>query len=130
MIQTQSTEKLIEYMCMLGEKLQLQRFGVAQEKQTQQEVEQFLLHANIAFEREKRLSAHDIPDFFIQSEFGSIVLEVKTRYQRRAIYRQLERYAGHENVKGLILLTGTSMNLPREINGKPAIVVSLGAGWL
>lgn len=130
MIQTQSKEQLLEYMCKLGEKLQLQRFSVAQEKQTQLEVEQFLLHTEVAFEREKRLSGQDIPDFFIHSDFGKIVLEVKTRYPKRAIYRQLERYAEHENVSGLILLTGTSMNLPRDINDKPAIVVSLGVGWL
>ncbi|RRJ54856.1 hypothetical protein EHV15_35370 [Paenibacillus oralis] len=130
MIETPSNEKLFEYMCILGEKLQLQRFSVAQEKQTQYEVEQFMLHANVAFEREKRLSAQDIPDFYIPSKYGCIVLEVKNRYSKRAIYRQLERYAVHENVKGLILLTGTSMHLPGIINDKPAIVVSLGAGWL
>lgn len=130
MIQEKEREQLIEAMCLLGQDLQLQRFNVAQEKQTQLEVEQYLLHSGISFEREKRLSAQDIPDFFIQCEPGAIVLEVKNRYQRKAIYRQLERYAQHPNVNGIILLTGTSMKLPAEINSKPAIVVSLGAGWL
>ncbi|PMS08584.1 hypothetical protein C0Z17_29500, partial [Trinickia caryophylli] len=67
-----------------------------------------------------------IPDFLI----NGIAVEVKTRSPRKAIFRQLSRYAKHEEVRALILLTGTSMQLPPEINGKPALVVSLGEGWL
>lgn len=81
MIQT----PLFEYMCHLGNTLQLQRFNVSQEKQTQLEVEEFLLQERVLYERKKRLSEHDIPDFMILSDFGKIVVEVKTRYQKRAI---------------------------------------------
>lgn len=122
--------KFIEVMHHLVEHLQQQRFNTVQEKRTQMDVERFLTSEGISFDREKRLSDQDIPDFIIHSQVGGIVLEVKTRFARRAIYRQLERYSEHKVVDGLILLTGTSINLPSEINGKPAAVVSLGAGWL
>jgi hypothetical protein len=125
-----NSTKIIEAMHDLAVQLQKQRFSTVQEKRTQIDVEQYLTVNETKFEREKRLSDHDIPDFLIHNELGGIVLEVKTRCARKAIYRQLERYAEHREVDGLILLTGTSMGLPPTINGKPAIVVSLGAGWL
>lgn len=61
MIQADLKEQVLEYMYNLGDKLLLQRFSVAREKQTQLEVEQFLLHTGIAFEREKRLSSYFHP---------------------------------------------------------------------
>lgn len=121
---------VMESMFDLASRLQQQRFSTTQEKLTQMEVERFLASEGIHFEREKHLSDRDIPDFLIKTQFGNVVLEVKTRCPRKAIYRQLERYAGHQVVNGLILLTGTSMGLPPQIKGKPSIVVSLGAGWL
>lgn len=117
---------ILETMLHLSSQLRRQRFSTIQEKQTQADIEQFLISQGIHFEREKRLSEKDIPDFMLDG----IVLEVKTRCSRKAIYRQLERYAQHEEVQGLMLLTGTSMGLPPDINGKPAMVVSLGEGWL
>lgn len=122
--------EILVSMCNLTTMLQLQRFSTVQEKLTQMEVESYLISEGISFEREKHLTNRDIPDFLIQTQAGKVVLEVKTRCARKAIYRQLERYAGHQDVDGLILLTGTSMGLPQEIKGKPAIVASIGAGWL
>ncbi|MGG0939228.1 hypothetical protein ABHN11_24755 [Brevibacillus centrosporus] len=122
--------EIIEVMSSLVEKLQLQRFSTEQEKLTQMDVECFLASIGICFEREKHLSDRDIPDFLIHTPAGSVVLEVKTRCARKAIYRQLERYAQHQVVAGIILLTGTSMGLPPEIKGKPSVVASIGAGWL
>lgn len=123
------TNELIYFQYQLSEKLRLQRFCTVQEKQTQIEIEQFLAVSGYIFEREKRLSNRDIPDFFIVSPHGCLVLEVKTRFPRRQIFRQLERYASYDSVDGLILLSGTSMGLPNMINGKPCALVSLGEGW-
>lgn len=121
---------LLEFQHQIIEQLKLQRFHTVQEKQTQSEVELYLTSAGYSFEREKRLSERDIPDFFLTSQYGSLVLEVKIRCPKRQIFRQLERYASHESVYGLILLSGTSMGLPIEINKKPSRFVSLGEGWL
>lgn len=124
------SNNLLGLMSDLAAELQKQRFNISQEKRTQMDVEQYLMSQKISFEREKRLSGEDIPDFFIFTDHGNIVLEVKIKSPRKAIYRQLERYAKHHDVNGIILLTGTSMNLPSHINEKPAITASLGAGWL
>jgi hypothetical protein len=126
----ETASSLYSEMMKLADLLQRQRFNMVQEKLTQLEVERFLHQHAIQFDREHRLSANDIPDFLIYTKFGEIVLEVKLHFPRRAIYRQLERYAAHDSVHGLILLTGTSMGLPQTIKGKPTLLVSLGAGWL
>lgn len=125
-----SNERLVEVMAKLGHQLESERFSTTQEKQTQLEVEFVLKKLGYLFEKEKRLSVKDIPDFYINTEFGGIVLEVKTKYQKRAIYRQLERYAKHDNVDAILLLSGTSMRLPIKINNKPSQLISLGVGWL
>jgi hypothetical protein len=130
MLNSAPNTKFIEVMSGVAAQLQQQRFVTVQEKRTQMDVEQYLISNGFQFEREVHLSDRDIPDFLINTHLGGIVLEVKTKYSRKAIYRQLERYAEHQKVDGLILLSGTSMGLPRDINGKPAIVVSLGEGWL
>lgn len=77
-------------------------------------------------DREASLGPGDRPDFIC----GQVVIEAKVRYPKRAIYRQLERYAAYDHVAALILVTGTAMGLPAEIKGKPVHVVSLGIGSL
>lgn len=82
----------------------------------------------VPFTREHRLSAADVPDFFADG----IVVEVKLKKNTRKmqVYRQLERYAAHEAVRALVLVTNLAMGLPRAINGKPAYYISLGRAWL
>lgn len=124
-------QELVRFLISLANQLKQQRFSVNQEKKTQAEIAEFLSSMNYSVEREKPLSAKDTPDFLLHCPSGGcIAVEVKTRYQRKAIYRQLERYAAHDKVRGIILITGTSMGLPAEIKGKPTILVSLGEGWL
>jgi hypothetical protein len=82
----------------------------------------------LSFQREYRLAAGDIPDFFF---VGGVVLEVKLRTTTKMnVYRQLERYAGHDVVTAIVLATNLSMGLPPTIGGKPAYYVSLGRGWM
>lgn len=107
-----------------------QRVDVTQEISAQIAIEQALIAGGFEFHREHFLSKRDKPDFLIIKDGFSIVLEMKTKANRMATYKQLERYASHEEVHGLILLSGTAMGLPAEINGKPAQVVSLGRAWL
>lgn len=56
---------------------------------------------------------------------GGVVVEVKLKGSPTAIYRQLERYAKHECVTAILLVTARSMTLPVQIFGKPAAVSSL-----
>ncbi|WIX32556.1 hypothetical protein QO259_17355 [Salinicola sp. JS01] len=110
--------------------LAAQRIDAVVEKRAQADLESALIAGGWRFSREHRLSDRDIPDFLVKVEDVAVVIELKIRAQRKRIYRQLERYALHDSVDAVVLLTGTAMQLPLEINGKPARVASLGAGWL
>ncbi|MBP2232518.1 hypothetical protein J2847_005847 [Azospirillum agricola] len=104
------------------------RFDLSNEKVAQAELESILIKAEIPFEREHRLSARDIVDFLVD---GGVAVEMKIRgHQKMAVYQQLARYARHETVREVVLITNMAMGLPEEIEGKPAWYASLGRGWL
>lgn len=108
--------------------IQRLRLDLSSEKQVQAQIEEALTTQNIGFEREKRLSAQDIPDFLLT---GGIVVECKMRGARKMdIYRQLSRYATYPEVRALILASNLVMGLPPEINGKPVFAASLSRGWI
>lgn len=107
--------------------LQGQKFPVSSETALQMAIEARLVEIEAEFEREYRLDDKNRIDFMIS---GGIGLEAKTRYPRKAIYRQLQRYAAIDEVKSLILVTGTAMGMPPALNGKPIYFVSIGLGWL
>ena len=72
--------------------VQRSRLDLSSEKHLQEGVAEVLLAAGIAYEREKRLSSKDIPDFLIA---GGVVVECKMRNKSKKmdIFRQLARYA-------------------------------------
>lgn len=108
--------------------IQRLRLDLSSEKQVQAQIEQALSAEGIVFEREKRLSPQDIPDFLIE---GGIVVECKMRGARKMdIYRQLRRYAAYPEVRALILASNLVMGLPPELNGKPVYAASLSRGWV
>lgn len=98
------------------------------ERQAQDDLQAALEAARIAFSREYRLSASDRPDFMV----GGIAIELKARRQvsKPDVLRQCERYASHDAVTAIILLTALTMRLPAELNGKPVRIVSIGMGCL
>jgi hypothetical protein len=102
------------------------RLDMSDEKRAQADFERLLIAKQLAHSREHRLSDRDIVDFW----FDGFALELKLRARKKAIFRQLERYAKHESVKALMLASNTSMGLPEDINGKPLYFVRLGQGWL
>lgn len=62
--------------------LQCCRLDLSTEKHLQHDIEQALQISCLSFEREKRLSERDIPDFFVK---GGIVIECKMRNKSRKI---------------------------------------------
>lgn len=90
-------------------------------------IEARLTELELDFEREAKLSPTCRIDFLIA---GGIGLEAKTRYPKRGIWRQLERYARQEQITSLILVTGTAMGLPASIGEKPVFYVGIGRGCL
>lgn len=107
-----------------------QRLDATVEKKAQGQLESALTESGYSFVREKRLSDSDIVDFYVTIDGCNVALELKAKAQRMRIYRQLERYAKHDSVDAVVLLTATAMLLPASIEGKPAFVSSMGAGWL
>jgi hypothetical protein len=105
------------------------RLDLSTEKNLQVDLQHALTAAGIPFEREKRLSDRDIPDFFVQ---GGIVVECKMRKKSRKIdiFKQITRYATHAEVSAIILASNVSMGLPDQIEGKPVFSASLSRGWL
>lgn len=103
------------------------RLSVGNEIALQAAIERALEREGVEFEREARISPTDRVDFLAA---GGIGIEAKARYARRAIYRQLERYAQLDVITSLILVTGTAIGLPAAINGKPLFHVSIGRAAL
>lgn len=105
-------------------------FPLKRETDSQRKIEEHLRAGlpGVEVSREHRLSDRDRPDFLVDGRF---VVEIKVHGAVRAkIVKQLERYAEHDLVEGLVLATGRSIVLPATINGKPLRVVNLGEAWL
>lgn len=102
------------------------RFPLQDEKETQDKIEQILKVNGVSYEREYRLDAKNIPDFYV----NGIAIEVKIKGGKRMIYKQCERYCEFDNVKELILVTNKSMGFPKSISGKSCYVINLGRAWL
>lgn len=122
-------EELFPAVAQVIRSIQRSRLDLSSEKHLQEGVEQTLKEAGIPFEREKRLSAEDIPDFLIH---GGVVLECKMRNKAKKIdiFKQLSRYATHPEVTAIILASNVTMRLPPTIDGKPVYTASLSHGWL
>lgn len=106
--------------------LETRRWPLSDETRLQECVADELTRSAYVFEREVRLAKGDIIDFMV----GSIGIELKIAGQRRAIYRQCERYCAHDRVQALILGTSAAMGLPESINERPVFVALLGIGSL
>lgn len=82
----------------------------------------------IAVDDEVRLTPKDRIDILVG---GAVVVEIKVKGGRRDVFAQLERYAAHDQVAALVLVTAAAW--PRSmthIGGKPFFLASLSKGWL
>jgi hypothetical protein len=120
------------FATILGKMLLSSRFPLSSEKATQAYISRALSALNIDHIREQRLAPGDIVDFWLpsKSELGAVI-EVKMNSARPPdVLKQLERYAGHRQVRAVFLVSNRAMGLPKEIAGKPAYYFSLGRAWL
>lgn len=108
--------------------LRRRRFRYANEKELQEGLAQAFAEEGIDFRREHSLAPGDIVDFLI----GPVAVEVKIGGSLAGVTRQLHRYAQHEPVEALVLVTGLLRlgNLPETLNGKALSVVSVGGAFL
>jgi len=99
---------------------------VNEEFDLQKSIAQLLAENNISFQREYRLARGNRVDFFA----AGIVIEVKKgKPNRQQVIRQLERYAEFDEIKGIILVVETKLDVPREISGKPCMSLGLNKLW-
>lgn len=107
--------------------LRAARVDLSNEKRAQATLAEAISLAGVAVEREVRLSPSDVVDFMA----GDVAIEVKLRGARKKeVYRQLLRYAAHDRVQVLVLVSNLSMGLPETIGGKDVYFVRLGEAWL
>lgn len=112
-------------MSLLGYQLGAELTGyVGSEIALQDAIEASLRRHEVPYVREHRLSPRDRVDFFVCNAFA---LEVKVDGGLSLVTRQLHRYAQHETVRGLILVTTRAQHraLPLSITGKALEVVHL-----
>jgi hypothetical protein len=98
--------------------------NVSSEAELQLAVGVRLTERGIAFEREVRLdnAGRDRVDFLV----GGIAVELKVTGSNAEIFRQLGRYALHESITDVVLVT-TQMkhSMPETANGKPVHVIRI-----
>lgn len=84
--------------------------------------------AHLDFCREVVLGKSDRLDFLV----GNVAIEAKIDGTSNALIRQLHRYAQHEGIGAIVVVTNRARltQMPSELNGKPVRVVSLLDGGL
>lgn len=82
--------------------------------------------AGLAYRKQAQLSPEDRIDFML----GTVGVEVKVKGGLAEVTRQLHRYAQHESVSGLVLVTSKARHtgVPSWLNNKPVAVHPLFVG--
>src|SRR3546814_18233786 len=79
------------------------------------------LRNSVGFRREFILGPGERVDFLVGDR---IAVELKVKCSPRVMMRQLQRYAAHDKVQAIILVTATVTSMPDSMNGKPVYVVN------
>jgi hypothetical protein len=106
--------------------LKAYRFPLASEIPLQDAIEKKFMEFGIPYKREHILGPKDRVDFMV----GGIAIEVKIKSSPTALYRQIKRYAEHDEVLRLVLVSNVVTMFPPAINGKPVFVVNLAKAWM
>jgi len=115
------------FTSLVLERLRSVRADLSDEKRAQAGIAAALASLGAPVEREVRLAPGDVIDILV----GPLGIEVKLKGARKvAVWKQLERYARHERIGGLILASNLAMGLPDAVGGKPLWFVPLGRAWL
>jgi hypothetical protein len=101
------------------------RFRYTSEDELQEGIAAALEHHGLKPLREVRLSDRDRIDILVDP----VGIEIKVAGSQTHPWDQLKRYAEHEAIKALVLVTNRWYTLPDEVGGKPLETISLaGAG--
>lgn len=82
----------------------------------------------VSYEREVRLNEDDRPDFMV----AKVAVEVKVKGSPAEVIRQLHRYAQHQCVSEILLVTTLPRHLemPSRFNDKPIVALWIGGNAL
>jgi hypothetical protein len=110
----------------LADLLSGHRYRYSSETDLQAAIAKLLDRAGIDYQREFRLNAHDRPDFML----GDVAVEVKIDGSLASVVRQISRYAEHDAVRAIVLVSTRAVHrsMPAAFNGKPVVVASLLGG--
>lgn len=100
-------------------------YNITTEATLQHGIEEALRQSGMDFTREVRLASTDRIDFLI----GRVGIEVKIKGTKAALIRQLLRYAQHDQIDTLLLVTTVPSltALPQTLNRKPVHTLILSA---
>ena len=101
-------------------------FNFTSELELQDGIGDVLRNNRVKHEREAQLGPRDRIDFLV----GSIGVEVKVGGGTAALIRQLHRYAQHETISELLVVTSRLRlrNIPAWLNGKRVEVLAFTPG--
>ncbi|WP_296763771.1 hypothetical protein [Sediminimonas sp.] len=103
------------------------RINLTSEATAHRDVLAVIEAADMECQTEARLSASERIDILC----GSVGVEVKVGHPRRAIWKQLRRYAALPEISALVLATGTPWPASiKDVDGVPLFVADLSRGWL
>ncbi|WP_196161005.1 hypothetical protein [Reinekea sp. G2M2-21] len=120
-----------QHSLQLLSQLLLQRaFDYQDEALCQQQICEFLTTQGVTFEAEFRLDSSNRIDFYFPISKIGLEIKASKKWSKARVYRQVERYCGFPEIRGLILATGRAQGLPSPVNGKPVRVLHLGVAHL
>lgn len=100
---------------------------VDDEYELQNKISAQLQEAGIGFKKEFYLGPRNRVDFMVD---GGIAIEVKKgKPNKQQVVNQIIRYTRFEEVKAVVLIVETSLEIPGEINGKECISFGLNKLW-
>lgn len=113
---------------LLTSALRSARFRFSSEDELQAGVAEVMAAAGVAFDREVAIGQRDRLDFLA----GTAAIEVKVDGGRNDLLRQLARYARHDGIQDLVVVTSRARHarLPDLIGSKPIHVVWVSGGAL
>lgn len=90
-------------------------------------MERILISKGLRYVREYRLAPRNRIDFMVE---GGIGIEVKKGKPNQAqVIAQLSRYSNFPQVSALVLVVERSLDIPRELSGKPCHSFGLNKLW-
>lgn len=105
------------------------RFSWSNEAELQDGIGEAFEAQRLTVSREHQLSEAGRVDFFLHTvgePRRGIAIEVKTKGSAADIIRQLHRYASHDDVLGVVLVsTSLRLRAPAELAGKPTHTIHL-----